>query len=117
MKLHFWSNNSEHSAVVSSHGKIFCLPRTKIICSPVVNEENTSEENIWAQARGSNRIKLRRTSYFVLFANWVMKSWRMTWEGYVARIGEMGNAHEVLVENPDWKRKVWSPQRRWDDNI
>jgi hypothetical protein len=43
----------------------------------------------------------------------VIKSGRMRWTGYVARIGERRGVYRGLVGKPDGKR----PRRRWDDNI
>jgi hypothetical protein len=31
--------------------------------------------------------------------------------------GEMKNAHEVLVGNPEWMSQFGRPKRRWEDNI
>jgi hypothetical protein len=42
---------------------------------------------------------------------------RMTWEGYVARMGEMRNARESLFGKPEGKRPFGRPRRSWDDNI
>jgi len=37
--------------------------------------------------------------------------------GRVARMGEIRNAYEILVENPEGKRSLRRPRRRWEDNI
>jgi hypothetical protein len=47
----------------------------------------------------------------------IIKSRRMRWAGHVARIGEKRNAYRLLVENPDGKRPLRRPRRRWVDNI
>jgi hypothetical protein len=47
----------------------------------------------------------------------MIKSRRMRWEGHVARIGETNNAYILLVGNPDGKRPLGKPRRRWVDNI
>jgi hypothetical protein len=47
----------------------------------------------------------------------VIKSRRMTWTGHVARMGERRNAYRILVGNPEGKRPLGRPRRRWVDNI
>jgi hypothetical protein len=47
----------------------------------------------------------------------IIKSRRMRWEGYVARMGEKRNAYRLLVGNPEGKRPLGRPRRRWVDNI
>jgi len=47
----------------------------------------------------------------------VIKSRRMRWEGYVARMGVERGAHRVLVGKPEVKRPLGRPRRRWMDNI
>jgi hypothetical protein len=47
----------------------------------------------------------------------IIKSRRMRWAGYVARMGEKRNAYRLLVRKPDGKRPVGRPRRRWVDNI
>jgi hypothetical protein len=46
-----------------------------------------------------------------------IKSRRMRWAGYVARIGEGRNMYRVLVGKPEGKRPLESPRRRWEDGI
>jgi hypothetical protein len=46
----------------------------------------------------------------------MIKSRRMIWAGHVARMGEK-NAYRILVGNPEGKRPLGSPRRRWVDNI
>jgi hypothetical protein len=41
---------------------------------------------------------------------------RITWAGYVARIGETRNAYKILVGKPEGKRPLGRPRRRWVDN-
>jgi hypothetical protein len=48
---------------------------------------------------------------------WVVKSRRMRWAGHVARMGEGRGVHRVLVGNPEGKRPLRRPRRRWEDNI
>jgi hypothetical protein len=47
----------------------------------------------------------------------VVKSRRMRWAGYVARMGEDTVVHRVLVGRPEGKRPLGRPRRRWEDNI
>jgi len=47
----------------------------------------------------------------------VVKSRRMSWAGHVARMGEDRGVHRVLVANPEGKRPLGRPRRRWEDNI
>jgi hypothetical protein len=37
--------------------------------------------------------------------------------GHVARMGEKRNTYRILVGNPDGKRPLGRPRRRWVDNI
>ena len=41
---------------------------------------------------------------------------RMRWAGKVARMGER-DAYRVSVGNPEGKRPLGRPRRRWEDNI
>ena len=43
----------------------------------------------------------------------VVKSRRMCWAGHVARMGEDGGVHRVLVGKPEGKRPLERPRRRW----
>jgi hypothetical protein len=47
----------------------------------------------------------------------VLKSRRMRWVGYVARMGEDRGVHRLLVRKPEGKRPLGRPRRRWEDNI
>jgi hypothetical protein len=47
----------------------------------------------------------------------MIKSRRMRWEGHVARMGEKGNSHRILVGKPEGKRPLGIPRSRWVDNI
>jgi hypothetical protein len=47
----------------------------------------------------------------------MIKSRRMRWAGHVARMGEKRNAYKILVGNPEGKRPLGRPKRRWVDNI
>jgi hypothetical protein len=47
----------------------------------------------------------------------IIESRRMRWAGHVARMGEKRNAYRLLVGNPEGKRPLGIPRRRWVDNI
>jgi len=47
----------------------------------------------------------------------VIKSRRMRWAGYVARMRERRGVYRVLVGKPEGKRPLGRPRRRWEDNI
>jgi hypothetical protein len=47
----------------------------------------------------------------------IIKSRRMRWAGYVARIGEKRNTHRLLVGKPEEKRPLGRPRHRWVDSI
>jgi hypothetical protein len=46
-----------------------------------------------------------------------VKSRRMRWAGYVARMGEERKMYKVLVGKPEGKRPLGRPRRRWEDGI
>jgi hypothetical protein len=47
----------------------------------------------------------------------MIKSRRMRWVGQVARMGEKRNAYRILVGEPEGKRPLGRPRRRWVNNI
>ena len=47
----------------------------------------------------------------------VVRSRRMRWAWHVARMGEGRGVHRVLVGQPEVKRPLGRPRRRWEDNI
>jgi hypothetical protein len=47
----------------------------------------------------------------------IIKSRRMGWEGYVARMGAKRNSYRLLVGKPEGKRPLERPRNRWVDNI
>jgi len=47
----------------------------------------------------------------------VIKSRRMRWAEYAARLGEIRAIYMVLVEKLEGKRPLGRPRRRWEDNI
>ena len=40
----------------------------------------------------------------------------MRWAGHVACMGERGGAHRVSEGNPEGRRSIGRPRRRWEDN-
>jgi hypothetical protein len=46
-----------------------------------------------------------------------VKSRRMRWVGHVARMGEERKVYKVLVGEPEGKRPLGRPRRRWEDGI
>ena len=47
----------------------------------------------------------------------VVKSRRMRWAGHVAPMGQRRGVYRVLVGEPEGKRPLGRPRRRWEDNI
>ena len=47
----------------------------------------------------------------------VIKSRRMRWAGYVARMGEERGVYRVLVGKPEGKRPMGRHRHRWVDNF
>jgi hypothetical protein len=47
----------------------------------------------------------------------MIKSRRMRWAGHVARMGEKRNAYRILLGEPEGRRPLGTPRRRWVDNI
>ena len=47
----------------------------------------------------------------------VIKSRRMRWARYVARMGEERGVYRVLLGKPEGRRPLGRPRRRWVDNI
>jgi hypothetical protein len=46
-----------------------------------------------------------------------IKSRRMRWAGYVARMGEERNVYRVLMGKTEGKKPLGRPRRRWEDGI
>ena len=47
----------------------------------------------------------------------VIKSIRLRWAGYVARMEESRSAFKILIGKPTGKRPLGRPRRRWEDNF
>jgi hypothetical protein len=43
----------------------------------------------------------------------IIKSKRMRWAWHVERMGEKRNVYKILVGNPEGKRPLGRPRRRW----
>ena len=67
----------------------------------------------WRKLRNEERNDLYSSSNIVR----MIKSRRMRWARYVARMGERRGVYRVLVGKPEGKRPLGRPRRRWEDNI
>ena len=47
----------------------------------------------------------------------MVKSRRLRWAGYVARMKEGRSGFRILASKPTGKRPLLRPRRRWEDNI
>jgi hypothetical protein len=47
----------------------------------------------------------------------VIKSRRMRWVGYVARMEKRRGAYRVFVTKTEGKRPFGRPRRKWEDNV
>jgi hypothetical protein len=47
----------------------------------------------------------------------VIKSRKLRWEGYIARVGEMKSAFTILDGRPEGRRRFGRPRHRCEDNI
>ena len=47
----------------------------------------------------------------------MIKSIIIRWAGHVVRMGERRGVYRVLVGEPEGKRPLGRPRRRWEDNI
>ena len=47
----------------------------------------------------------------------MIKSRKMRWAGHVARMGDGRGVYRVSVGNPEGKKPLGIPRRRWEDNI
>jgi hypothetical protein len=47
----------------------------------------------------------------------MIKLRRMRWVGHVARIGEKRNGYRIWLGNPEGRRPLGRPRRRWVNNI
>jgi hypothetical protein len=43
----------------------------------------------------------------------IMKAKRMRWKGHVVRMGKKRKAYRLLVGNPEGRRPLGRPRRRW----
>jgi hypothetical protein len=56
--------------------------------------------------------KLHNDVYFLPNIIRIIKSRRMRWAGYVARMRKKRNAYRLLVRKPEGKRQLGRPRRR-----
>ena len=56
-------------------------------------------------------------TYVSAYVYMYVKSRRMRWAGHVARMGEGRGVYRVLVWEPEGKRPLGRPRRRWENNI
>jgi hypothetical protein len=64
--------------------------------------------------------RLHNAELYALYASpnsRVIKSRRLGWARYVARMGERRGAYRALVGKPEGRRPLGRPRRRWEDNI
>jgi hypothetical protein len=47
----------------------------------------------------------------------VIKARRMKWAGYVARMGEVRGAYNILFGRAEGRTQLGRPRRKWEDNI
>jgi hypothetical protein len=57
-----------------------------------------------------NRVGICKGNFIIVL---VVKSRRMRWAGYVARMWERRVVNRVLVGKPEGKRPMGRPKRRW----
>jgi hypothetical protein len=48
---------------------------------------------------------------------WVIKSKRMGWARYVARMGKNRGTSRILVRKPEGKGPLGKTSHRWEDNL
>jgi hypothetical protein len=67
------------------------------------------------------RRKLHNEKLFNLYASLniisVIKSRKMTWNDYEARMGKFRKEYKILTGKSEGKRPLGGPRRRWKDNI
>jgi hypothetical protein len=85
--------------------------------------ENSVLRGIFGSKRGAlvgAWIKLHNEELHNLYSSpniiRMIKSRRIRCAGQVARMGEKRDAYKILVENPEGKRPLGIPRRRWEDH-
>ena len=56
-------------------------------------------------------------NFIVCTVHLMVKSRRLRWAGYVARMEEVRSAFNILTDKATGKRPLGRPRRRWEDNI
>jgi hypothetical protein len=86
--------------------------------------ENTVLRKIFGPKRDEVRGKLKKLHSEELHISFSspsiirqIKSRRMRWAGHVARMGEERKVYKVLMGQPEGKRQLRRPRRRWDHGI
>jgi hypothetical protein len=86
--------------------------------------ENRALRRIFGPKRDEmigGRRKLHNEELHILYCSpsiiRMIKSGRMRWAGYVARVGRRGIYVKILVGKPEGKRPLARPRCRWEDNI
>jgi len=67
----------------------------------------------WRKLHNEEVYDLYSSSNFIR----MFKLRRMRWTGHVARMGERGGVHRILVGKPEEKRPFGRPRHRWDVTI
>jgi len=67
----------------------------------------------WRRLHNAELHSLYRSSNIVR----VIKSRRLRWAGYVARMKEGRRAFKIIKSKPTGKRLLGGPRRRWEHNI
>jgi hypothetical protein len=73
----------------------------------------------WCSVKAQGQLYLSPFHNFYASQNIVrvIKSRRMRWVGYVARMGALRNAYKILVGKPEGYRPSGSSMSGWEDNI
>ena len=85
----------------------------KMVLSRIIGPRSDEVTGEWRRLRNEELNDLYSSPNIVR----VIKSRRMRWAGYVARMGEERVVYRVLVRKPEGRRPLGRPRRRWVDNI
>jgi hypothetical protein len=83
---------------------------------PYFNSPNTPS---WCGVQLKHRDNITSTLplCFNVYITGMMKSKRMRWARYAARMGQIRDAYTILVEKLEGKRPLGRRRRTWDDSI